>query len=321
VSPAPAAAAPFPLLPRTPTRRALAIGAVYLALTLLFVVARFPADRLTPRVEALATAATGSRVEIGSLGLDLIALLPALHARDVVVTTPAGTRLPLDRVRVRPAWSLSWLRGHPSLALSLRGGEARLDGTLRLGSTPGFRGDFSRIDLRQLPAAPLEDMGVTLDGRLDGELDLRLGDLGPEGTLKLHAAEGSFGSPALPIGIPYQTIDLEATLGGDVLAEIASLAVDGPMVAMTASGTVGRGPNPALSPLALQGRLEVREPALRAMVADGGVALGPDGVAELGIGGTLSAPQLGAGPRGAPRRPAAGRPLAPRGAERPLGTP
>jgi len=300
------AAAPFPLLPRSPARRALAVAAAYLALTMLFVVARFPVDSLTPRVAALASAATGAQVEIGRLDAGLRSLLPALQASDVSVTTPGGTRLRLDRARVRPAWSLSWLRGRPALAISLRAGESRVDGTVRLGPAPGFTGDLEKVDLRLLPASLLGDAGVTFDGRLDGTLDLQLGELGPEGDVKLHAADGSLTLPGLPIGIPYQSIDAEATLGGDLLANLTSLAMDGPMLALHASGTVGRGPTPSLAPLALEGRLEVREPALRDLAASSGIALGPDGTADLAVSGTLDAPQLGRatpGARGgAPRR-------------------
>lgn len=290
-------AAPFPLLPRSRLRRVLVLVAAYLALTGVFVCARFPVDRLTPQIAATASAATGAQVEIADLELDLIALLPALHARDVAVTTPGGTRLRLDRMRVRPAWSLSWLRGAPALVLSLRAGTGRVDGTLRLGRTPGFSGDFEQLDLRLLPAAVLADYGLSLDGQLGGELDLRLGELGPEGDLTLHAADGSLALPGLPIGMPFERIDAEATLGGEQLARIASLVVDGPMISLDASGTVGRGPAPALAPLALQGRLQVRDPALRTLVGDAGVALGPDGAADLAIGGTLAAPELGRGVR------------------------
>jgi type II secretion system protein N len=302
VSSPPVAAAPFPLLPRGRVRRALVLAAAYLALTLVFVVTGFPADRLAPRVAGLASAATGSQVQIGELDVDLVALLPALHAREVTVTAPGGTRLQLDRVRARPAWSLSWLRGDPALALSLRAGEGRVDGVVRLGSTPGFTGDFEQVDLRLLPAALLGGLGVSLDGRLAGELDVRMAELGPEGELEIHAGEGSLALPNLPIGIPYQSIDVEATLGGEQLASIASLVVDGPMVALDASGTVGRGPTPPLAPLALQARIEVREPALRDLFSGTAVALGPDGAADLAIGGTLSEPQV------APGRPAPGAP-------------
>jgi hypothetical protein len=175
---------------------------------------------------------------------------------------------------------------------------------VRLGSTPGFAGELAEVDLRLLPAALLGDLGVTLDGRLGGTLDLRLAEAGPEGTIALHGGEGSASLPNLPIGVPYQSIDLEATLGGDELARIASLVVDGPMLALDASGTIGRGPAPQLAPLALQARVEVREPALRELFAGSSVTLGPDGSADLAIGGTLSAPQVtqGRAAPGAPRR-------------------
>ncbi|HSJ96961.1 MAG TPA: type II secretion system protein GspN, partial [Myxococcota bacterium] len=288
----PIAAAPFPLLPRSPVRRTLVVAAAYLALTLGFVITGFPVDRLMPQVEALASAATGSRVEIADLDIDVIALLPALHARDVAITTPGGRMLRLDRVRARPAWSLSWLRGDPSLVVALRAGQGRIDGTVRLGEAPGFRGDLAEVDLALLPQALPGSPGLALDGRLGGELDLRMGEVGPEGTLALRATEGSLSLPDFPIGVPYQSIAAEATLGGDALLTIGSLVVDGPMLALDASGTVGHGPAPGLSPLALQARLDVREPALRDMVAGAGVALGPDGRADLAIGGTLSAPEL-----------------------------
>jgi type II secretion system protein N len=311
---APAPAAPFPFLPRSPAKRTLLVLAAYAALTLAFVVARFPIDRLTPRFEALASAATGARVTVGSLEVSLIALLPAVQARGVQVTWPGGAQLALDRVRVRPAWSLSWLRGDPSLALSLRKAGGSVDGTLRLGATPGFRGDVEKLDLALLPPALLGGSGLALDGKLDADLDLRMAELGPEGTLSLHAAGGSFSLPSLPVGIPYEKIDGDLVLGGDALVTIGSLVVDGPMLAGRASGTVGRGPTPPLAPISIDARIELREPALRGMLSGSGVTLGPDGAADVTIGGTLTSPQVGRGvpgarPPGAPRAPA---PIAPR---------
>lgn len=295
-------AAPFPLLPRGRARRVLAIAAAYLALTLGFVIARFPVDRLTPQIAALASAATGAQVGIGELELDLIALLPTLHARDVTVTTAGGQRLRLDRVRARPAWSFSWLRGDPAAVLSLRAGAGRVDGVVRLGGTPGFGGELADVDLALLPAALFGASGFAIDGKLGGTVDLRLAEAGPEGTLALRATDGSVSLPNLPIGVPYQSIDAAATLGGDELARIEKLVVDGPMLAFEASGTVGHGPAPTLAPLALRAHVEVREPALRDLFAGSPVALGPDGSADLTIGGTLAAPDLGSG-RPAPRRP------------------
>lgn len=292
-------AAPFPLLPRSPVRRVLALALAYLVLTLAFVIAGFPADRLTSRVEALASAATGAQVEIGTLDLGIVALLPAFEAHQVVVAGSGGA-LRLDRVRARPAWSLSWLRGDPAFAIALRAGPGRVDGVVRLGSAPGFAGGLQEVDLRLVPASLLGGLGISLDGRVGGTLDVRMGEEGPEGELDLHAKGGSVSLPNLPIGVPYESIDARATLGGDALAQIASLVVDSPMLALDANGTVGRGPVPALAPLSLRARIQVREPALRDLFTGVPVTLGPDGSADLTIGGTLSSPQLGG--RAAPPR-------------------
>jgi type II secretion system protein N len=297
------ASAPPAAAGRFRIRRVLLFTLGYVALTLLFVLLRFPIDRLTPRVEALASAASGAQVSIGGLEFHLVALLPELSALDAVVTWPAHTRLQLDRVRVRPAWSLSWLRGDPSLALSVRRAAGRVRGVARFGDTPGFRGAVTAVDLMHLPPALLGDAGVAFDGKLDGEVDLRMADTGPEGAVTLRASDGSLSLPMLPMGVPFESFEGALQLGGDVLVTVQSLALEGPLVALTGSGTVGRAATSALAPLALAARLEVREPALRQLFANGDITLGPDGVAELSIGGTLSNPVVtgdrgGAGARG-----------------------
>lgn len=297
------ATAPLPgtaWLPRSGIRRTLLIAGAYLALTALFVALRFPIDRLTPRIEALASAHSGARVSIAELEFHLVALLPELSAIDVDLLWPAGTRVRIDRVRVRPAWSLSWVRGQPSLALMLRSGTGRIEGTARLGDSPGFRGAVTDLDLARLPSALFGNAGFAVDGRLDAELDVRTtaeGNL--EGPVTLRAADGSLSLPMLPMGVPFETLEGALSLGGDMLVTIQSLALEGPLVALAGSGTVGRAPASALAPLALAARLEVREPALRQLFSSSDVALGPDGVAELAIGGTVGNPVL-AGDRAPP---------------------
>jgi hypothetical protein len=61
------ASAPPAAAGRFRIRRVLLFTLGYVALTLLFVLLRFPIDRLTPRVEALASAASGAQVSIGGL--------------------------------------------------------------------------------------------------------------------------------------------------------------------------------------------------------------------------------------------------------------
>lgn len=309
-------------LPRSGIRRTLLIVGAYLALTSLFVALRFPIDRLTPRVEALASAGTGARVSIGELELHLVALLPELSAIGVDLAWPAGTRARIDRVRVRPAWSLSWFRGQPSLALSLRSGTGRIEGTARLGDDPSFRGAATDVDLARLPSALFGNAGFAVDGRLDAEFDVRAADGSVEGPVTLRVTDGSLSLPMLPMGVPFETLEGALALGGDRMVTVQSLALEGPLVALAGSGTVGRAPTASLAPLALAARLEVREPALRQLFAGADVDLGTDGVAELSIGGTVGNPLLGgdrggdrgaAGARGAtdPRTPRRGGSLPP----------
>src|SRR5690606_24560043 len=76
----------------------------------------------------------------------------------------------LDRVRVRPAWSLSWLRGRPAFRIALRRGKADVDGTVRLGDRRGFAGRVSALPLDDLPLATWAP-GRLLTGRLAAEID------------------------------------------------------------------------------------------------------------------------------------------------------
>lgn len=318
---APLASAPPPAaswLPQSRARRVWLLALAYLALTSLFVVLRFPIDRLTPRVETVASRVSGARVAIGELEFHLVALLPELSARHAVLSWPAGTQLRLDRVRVRPAWSLSWFRGQPSLVLSVRRGSGRIRGTARLGDPPSFRGSATDVDLAQLPPALLGSAGLALDGRLDGTFDIRSGADGPEGTIALRAVDGSLSLSILPMGVPFESLEAALALGGDMQLTVQSLALEGPLVALAGSGTVGRGSAAALAPLQLAARLEVREAALRQLFAGTDIELDRDGVAELSIRGTVSDPVLtAAGPPGAGRRGPATNPAAPRRATNP----
>jgi len=282
-------------------RRALGLALAYLMLTALFVAAGFPFDRLAPRVAAALGSATGARATIGGLGFSLSWLRPKLVARHVDLRWPGGFALALDRARIGPALSTSWLRGQPSLALSLDTKLGRLAGTARLGAAPAFRGELRGVALDKLPLDALAP-GLQLGGSLDADLDLRAAGAFPEGTARLAARNGSVSLPSLPIGLPFAKLDADLALGGAALVALQSLALDGPLAAATGSGTIGRGASIDDAPLALDLRIEAREPALRQLLASEGLATGVDGTAHLEIAGTLASPSLraagaGLGPR------------------------
>lgn len=284
------AAAPAPPFGLTGARRALAIAVAAMLLTGAFVVQGFPYQYLVPRAEQIVSGLVGAPVHIGRVGFGFAWLGPQLRAWDVDATTPSGTRVQLDRLRVHPAWSTSWLRGHPSLVLALRAPAGELDGTLTIGPEPAFRGTLRGVRLGDLPLATYA-AGAALDGVANADLDLVIAEAGPVGTVKLSAEKGSVTLPMLPIGVPFDTFTGDVELGSeDALAKIAALDVVGPLVSISASGTIGRAPVSTAAPLALHAKLKVGEPSLRSMVVGQGIALDANGETELQIGGTLGEP-------------------------------
>jgi len=280
-----------PLFGLRGVRRALAIGVAAVALTSIFFVAGFPYDRLAPRAAAAIESATGARVAIGQLGLVFSWFVPQLKATDVDVSWPAGQHTSFQRIRVQPAWSASWLRGHPALVVALRSPLGELDGTVAGGAAPSFRGELRNVSLALLPLQDLAP-GTQLDGRVDAQLDLQLAAGGPQGTVHFDAKAGSLTLPLLPIGLPFDSLRGDLALGGDQLATLNAVELVGPLVGLTASGTIGHSPAIHLAPLALKARIEAREPAVRSMLQSQGIALDAGGAAALEISGTLGSPQI-----------------------------
>jgi len=286
-----AAAEVAPLFGLSGVRRALAIGVAAVALTSFFLIVGFPYDRLAPRATAAIESATGARVAIGRLGLGVAWFAPQLRAADVDVTWPGGVHVSFEGVRVHPAWSLSWLRGKPALVVALRSPLGELDGTVVGGAAPSFDGELRNVSLALLP---LQDLaaGTQLDGRVDAQLDVQMAEAGPQGTVHFDAKQGSLTLPVIPIGVPFDSLRGDVTLGGEMLATLSAFELAGPLVGLTASGTIGHSPALPLAPLALSARIEAREPTVRSMLQSQGVALDASGAAAVEISGTLGSPKI-----------------------------
>jgi len=251
----------------------------------------FPWETLRELVASQASSATGTRIAIAELGPGFSPLGPALEARGVAATLPGGETLRLDRARVRPAWSLSWLRGDAALAVDLSAPEGRLRGTVYAGSEPGFDG---RIDELNLGRLPLSDVApdLALDGIATADVDVRNGERGPEGRVELHAVEGSVGVPGLPVALPFQSLDADATLGGDARLRLESFALAGPMLSADGEAVVASAPVFATAPLDATLHVDVHEASVRPMLRNLGVRLDAEGRAEVRLGGTLAAPTV-----------------------------
>jgi DNA-binding transcriptional regulator YdaS (Cro superfamily) len=95
-------------------RRALAISVAAVALTSVFLVVRFPYDRLAPRAAAAIESATGTRVTIGRLGLGVAWFAAAARlGRERRVAQRKNRRLPEHR---RPAGLVDGLAARRSRA-------------------------------------------------------------------------------------------------------------------------------------------------------------------------------------------------------------
>lgn len=282
----PANASPPTYAPRP--RRIAGPVALGLVLIPLFMYLRFPYDRLTETLETRIERATGARVQLAELGPSLQLLGPSLAARDVRVTRPDGVTFSFERVQVRPAWSLSWLRGDPALYTTIRSAAGEARGTLTLGSAPRWSGDLVDLDIGRLPAAALSP-GTSLTGRAEASIDIALEADGPVGSVHVVARAGSVEHPQLIMALPFDTLQGELRLGGEHRAEIVSMDLQSPLVTGSLKGTIGRSPRFETAPLRLEGSFTV-SPEIRGVLNAQGTELGSSGSGEFVVTGTPARP-------------------------------
>lgn len=274
-------------LPRSVRRIWIPVGCVLL--TLFFFLHGFPWDRVGSMASERISALTGARVTMRSLSPSLGLLGPGIAAEGVTATLASGNTIELEHARVRPAWSLSWLRGRPALAVDLRGPLGGAAGTAYLGSEPGFDGRLTDLDLAKLPVTNLGP-GAAADGRADADADVRLGPDGPRGTLRIDARDGSLSLPNVPLALPFATIHAEVELTDAALVQIGAFDLDGPLLAVQASGSVGRAPFLTGAPLQLEVRLDAKDASVRPLLGEAGLRVGPDGAAQVRVLGTVGQP-------------------------------
>jgi type II secretion system protein N len=277
---APASALPLPL-------RILLIAAAALALTSFFAYLRFPYDRLAESISASLERDAGVRVEIGRLAASPGLAGPGLVAEDVRITRPDGV-LRVDRLRVRPAWSLAWLMARPALHLRGEAPLGSLEGVLVLRGPRRFRGDLRDVDLAEAFGADAL-AGTRLEGRASFEIDVAFEESGPSGPVQIVAREGVLSHPRLPMAVPYEELSGALKLGGDSWLEILSLDLRSPLGNGTLKGTVGRAEAPGQAPLQLDLSIQL-SPEIRGSLSAQGVRVGRDGQLRYQVLGTAAAP-------------------------------
>lgn len=263
------------------------------ALTLLFLFLGFPLDRVGERLVGTLSSASGFQITFSGLSPFLSVAGPGFEATGVRVVGNDGTQMSFDTLRVRPAWSLAWLRLSPALHLDVNGPLGHVVGTAIVDAdSPAFDGEVSSLDLGRLPVDALWP-GLSLTGSLDAEIDLAVSDgaAGPDGTISFEARDGGISANGLPMGLPYETLTGELALGGEALVRILSLRANGPMLTAEASGEIGMGEFFVAAPLDIELQIQAQPrfvPVLRSL----GLSFGAGGATTVRIGGTPSEPEI-----------------------------
>lgn len=259
-------------------------------LVLFFVYRGFPYEHLRARVESELSRATGARISVGSIEPSLALAGPGLAATGVRATSPEGEALEVERVFLRPAWSLSWLRATPAVYVDATAAFGSAAGTYTAGDPPAWSGDLRQVDLAQLPTAG-RLRGSGLEGRLDATIDVRLARGGPEGSVQIESHDGSLTLPDLPLPVPYQQLSGQLLLGGDDFVRVESLEFQGELVSGTVTGRVTRGRDFWSSPMDLDVRISA-DPSLREPLAALGARVARNGSARLRVTGTPAQPRV-----------------------------
>lgn len=256
----------------------------------LFVYLGFPFDKLGNRIATEIQRTSGVRVEFRKLSPRLRFAGPGIEASAVRATFPGGDAFAFERVQLRPAWSLSWLRGDPAVYAEVTSAFGNAEGMLVLGGSTGWYGDLESVAVGRLPLAKLITL-ATLDGLVDARIDVRMGEEGPEGEASFVAKNGSLGISRFPVEIPFETLTAELRFGDDAFVAIQRFDLEGPMVSGAITGSVLRAARFEQAPLRLEANLETKA-NVRSAMKGAGIRLDRNGTAKVRITGTVSQPNV-----------------------------
>ncbi len=204
-----------------------------------------PAQPLIQR--ALRTAQSDHlRLEVGDTSMGLT----GIRLSDVEVTAPL--RVHFDTVVVRPRLAMLWF--NPGVSLRAERGDGSVRGTLGMGADRDVSLLFENFDIAEAGLGKGLPWGLTLAGRLSGQVDLILPGGQPfemTGTVDLAVVDGLL---TLPEGLlPQPSIRL-----GDVTARLQAAAgvIEIERVAVDGSDLSG----------SLRGKVELRRPVARSLV-------------------------------------------------------
>ncbi len=291
-----AAPPPSSRLPRWLAVSAWPLGG--LVLTVFFIFLGFPYDLLASRLADQVERSTSVRLRIGELSPYVGLAGLGLEAREVLAAREGGRTIVLQRLVVRPAWSLAWFRGMPAVHLDVTSEIGNGEGTLILGSAGGFAGSLEAVRLEYLPVEMLE--AVDIQGILDAVIDLHANDDvdddgesagvgGWVGDVDFDLREGSLATEGLPVAVPFERLHGLLHFGGERYLTVSGVRLEGPLIAGTIEGEIGHGASIDRRPLKLDIAFQVQDANLDGMLSGLGTR-GQDGISHLRVSGTVVRP-------------------------------
>ncbi len=263
------------------------IPVAFMWLTLAFIILGFPYDALVENFAARLENSYGVKLYIGDVDLQLGLLGPGFRIEDVSTRLPDGTSYELDHLYIRPAWSLSWLRGDPAVFLDIDTPIGGARGTAILGSMQGWDGELREVDMSQVPYLNDPASGLEMSGTLNATTDFLIGADGLVGEVEFEATDGVALHSSLPMGIPYESWEGEIVFGGDTRMKIESMELKSAYLNVRLSGTFGAAPQWEQSELDLELQLSEIDPNLRPIISGAVTRVADDGSASASIQGTF----------------------------------
>lgn len=281
----------------TPRRRGLATPLLVvgcLVLTLASAIVQFPMERLEPMIQTAVSAGTGADVSFGGLSGGLSFTGPALVATGVELQWPERPATVIEELRVRPALSLGWLMGRPTLHVNAEGAFGAFAGDLSAGR---IEGELEEVDFSMIHTRWWEPGDPPLTGPVDADFDLAWDAGYPVGSVQLESREGAVAVPDLPLALPYSELVVDAYLPEEGAWTLEEFRLDGPLGSAAGQGTLGAGgANWAAAPVDLEVAVSNVKPMVRNGLASIGARVDPQGNGAFRITGTLLQPTLRAAP-------------------------
>lgn len=274
----------------SPSVQRVGIALAGLVLVIVFIYRGFPYEQLNRFLVEEVERQTGASVAIQHLGRRMQLGGPGVEAHGVRILWPDGEGVGFESVRLRPAWSFSWLLARPAIYAQLESPDGTAGGTYTFAGNGAFSGELAEVDLARLPFERLWP-GASFAGTLDADLDLSSDASGLEGAIEFEVREGTLAFPDVDMAIPYEVLAGRLRLGGDAWIEAEEVTLEGPLLSAQLQGTIGRAPQLDAAPLRLEIAMSA-QPSIRSMLQQAGLRVRRDGSLKLFVSGNLAAPDV-----------------------------